>query len=94
MAPEFKVTYKVKYSDSGEPLIRSLNIIEPTQEKAIGRVERMLKRNVFEHYPQIIEINAERLNDSNPRDITRSPEQKAAAWGFCKPEVFCRMPCN
>ncbi len=62
MAPEFKVTYKVKWSDKSEPRDGSLKIHEPTAEKAVETVERMIRRNVFEHYPQIIEINAERLN--------------------------------
>ena len=58
MVPEWKVSYKVKWSP-GDPVSGSLNIIEPTQDEAIARVSRIIRRNVLEHYPQIIEINAE-----------------------------------
>jgi len=62
MVNEFKVSYKVKWSENGEPREGSLNIIEPNSKKAIEMVEKIIRRNVFENYPQIIEISAKKIN--------------------------------
>lgn len=61
MVPEFKVSYKVKWSENSEPKNGSMNIVEPTGEKAIDMVKKIIRRNVFENYPQIIEISAENI---------------------------------
>ncbi len=62
MVKEFKVSYQVKWSARGKPINGSLNIIEPNSKKAIEMVEKIIRRNVFENYPQIIEISAKKIN--------------------------------
>jgi len=50
----------VKWSEKGEPLEGSMNIVEPTSQKAIETVKKIIRKDVFADFPRIIEISAKK----------------------------------